>query len=96
MESPGHLYDEDRDPTITSLRFIDYRHLRFCYHPIEDKFCPVSGWKDPSWTNARVMRAGLDADERDGREQLFGQNNIDIHQKTIPQLLIDEVRGQYQ
>lgn len=38
------------------------------------------------------MRGGLDADERDSREQLFGQNNIDIHQKNIPQLLIDEVR----
>jgi cation-transporting ATPase 13A3/4/5 len=65
--------------------------MRFCYHPTEDKFAPISGWKDPSWTNAKVMRAGLDADERDSREQIFGQNVIDIQQKTVTQLLVDEV-----
>jgi cation-transporting ATPase 13A3/4/5 len=37
------------------------------------------------------MRAGLDADERDSREQIFGQNVIDIQQKTVPELLVDEV-----
>lgn len=51
----------------------------------------INGWKDPSWINAKAMRAGLDADERDSREQLFGQNVIDIQQKTVPQLLVDEV-----
>lgn len=51
----------------------------------------ISGWKDPSWTNAKVMRSGLDADERDSREQLFGSNAVEIDQKTIPQLLVDEV-----
>jgi cation-transporting ATPase 13A3/4/5 len=76
---------------MANLRFLDYRHMRFCYHPIEDKFALISGWKDPSWTNAKVMRGGLDADERDSREQIFGQNVIDIQQKTVPQLLVDEV-----
>lgn len=91
VEPPGHIYDEDTDPTMAHLRFLDYRHMRFCYHPTEDKFALISGWKDPSWTNARVMRVGLDADERDSREQIFGQNVIDIQQKTVPQLLVDEV-----
>ncbi|KAJ5126238.1 hypothetical protein N7476_009436 [Penicillium atrosanguineum] len=90
VDAPGHTYDEDRDPTIVSLRFLDYRYLRFCYHPVEDKFAMINGWKDPSWANAKAMRAGLDADERDSREQLFGQNVIDIQQKTVPQLLVDE------
>lgn len=85
------MYDEDSDPTIRFLQFLDYRYLRFFYHPIEDKFSLVNGWKDPAWTNAKVMRTGLDADERDSREQLFGQNVIDIQQKTAPQLLLDEV-----
>ncbi|KAJ5693339.1 cation-transporting ATPase [Penicillium macrosclerotiorum] len=90
VDPQGHAYDEDRDPNIASLRFLDYRYLRFCYHPVEDKFDLISGWKDPSWTNVKVMRTGLDADERDSREQIFGQNNIDIQQKTVPQLLVDE------
>ncbi|KAJ5661616.1 uncharacterized protein N7477_009232 [Penicillium maclennaniae] len=58
--------------------------------PTIDKFAMINGWKDPSWINAKAMRAGLDADERDSREQLFGQNVIDIQQKTVPQLLVDE------
>lgn len=91
VDPPGQVYDEDTDPTMANLRFLDYRHMRFCYHPIEDKFALISGWKDPSWTNAKVMRGGLDADERDSREQIFGQNVIDIQQKTVPQLLVDEV-----
>ena len=33
---------------------------------------------------------GLDTDERYRREQVFGKNEIDIEQKSVPQLLIDE------
>jgi cation-transporting ATPase 13A2 len=38
------------------------------------------------------MRVGLNADERDSREQIFGKNAINIQQKSLFQLLIDEVR----
>lgn len=38
-----------------------------------------------------MMRGGLDADDRDSREQIFGTNIVDIKQKSVPQLLIDEV-----
>jgi len=88
-----YLYDEDNDPTISSLRYIDYRYLRFFYHPLEDKFCLLNGWKDQTWENVRMMRGGLDADDRDSREQIFGTNIVDIKQKSVPQLLIDEVSG---
>lgn len=37
------------------------------------------------------MRAGLDADDRDSREQVFGKNALEIQQKSVPQLLMDEV-----
>ena len=39
----------------------------------------------------KVMRDGLDVDDRDSRELIFGKNVIDIQQKSIPQLLVDEV-----
>ncbi|KAE8132187.1 hypothetical protein BDV38DRAFT_261945 [Aspergillus pseudotamarii] len=86
----SHTFDEENDPTISFLRYIDYRYLRFFYHPLEDKFCLISGWKDPLWTNAKVMRSGLDADDRDSREQIFGKNLLDIQQKSLFQLLMDE------
>lgn len=88
-----YLYDEDNDPAISSLRYFDYRYLRFFYHPLQDKFCLLNGWKDPGWENVKVMRGGLDADDRDSREQIFGSNIVDIKQKSVPQLLIDEVSG---
>lgn len=91
VDASGQSYDEDRDPILGTLHFLDYRYLRFFYHPIEDKYSLISGWKDPAWTTAKAMRAGLDADERDSREQIFGQNNINIQHKTVPQLLVDEV-----
>ena len=84
-------FDEDEGPSLPYLRFMDYRYIRFCYHPLEDKFFPTGFWKDPSWTNTKVLRTGLDAEERDYREQVFGANVIDIQQKSIPEILIDEV-----
>ncbi|PCG95941.1 ATPase, P-type, K/Mg/Cd/Cu/Zn/Na/Ca/Na/H-transporter [Penicillium occitanis (nom. inval.)] len=83
--------DEENDPILTHLRLLEYRYLRFVYNPVDDTFQSVSGWKDPTWTSTKLMRAGLDADERDNRELVFGQNLIDVQQKSMPQLLVDEV-----
>lgn len=84
-------YDEEDDPVMTYLRFLDYRYIRFCCHPSKDKFVLCSDWKDPSWTDVKSIRAGLDGDERQRRERVFGKNEIEIEQKSVPQLLVDEV-----
>lgn len=92
--SPGkeasHEFEDD-DPVLEDLCHVDYRYMRLFYHPIEDNFLVCNGWKDPSWTDSSLLRSGLDADERDQRDQVFGKNIIDIVQKSIPQLLFDEV-----
>lgn len=88
-------YDEDDDPVIEHLRILDYRYMRFCYHPLKDKFILSNSWKDPAWTDVKSIRAGIDGDEKENRELVFGKNLIDITQKTIPQLLVDEVRFHY-
>jgi cation-transporting ATPase 13A2 len=87
-----HEYDDDDDPVMTELQFLNYRYIRFCYQPLKDKFVPCSNWKDPAWTDIKSIRTGLDIDERSRREQVFGKNEIEIQQKSIPQLLVDEVR----
>ena len=86
-------YDYDDDPVLLYLRFLDYRYIRFCFHPLKDKFVLCSDWKDPTWTDVRSIRNGLDSEERHRREQVFGKNQIEIEQKSIPQLLINEVYG---
>ena len=83
-------YDEDDDPIIKNLCSLDYRYIRFCFHPIKDKFVLGNTWKDPSWTDVRGIRSGLDADEKDYRGRVFGKNMIDIEEKTTSQLLVDE------
>ncbi len=93
-KSLGPDYDEEDDPIMTQLRFLDYRYINFCFHPLKDRFVLCSDWKDPTWTDVKSIRAGLDSDERHRREQVFGKNQIDIQQKSIPQLLIDEVSDQ--
>lgn len=83
-------YDEDDDPIMEALRLLDYRYIRFCFHPIKDRFVICNSWKDPAWTNTEAIRAGIDTEDKENREQVFGKNEIDIEQKSIGQLLIDE------
>lgn len=91
----SRAYDEDDDPVMPYLRFLDYRYMRFWFHPLKDKFVLGTNWKDPKWVEVRSMRAGLNGEERHRREQVFGRNEIDIQQKSIPQILIDEVTKKY-
>ncbi|KAL1642529.1 hypothetical protein SLS61_009619 [Didymella pomorum] len=84
-------WDEDEDPLVDELRCLDYRYIRFVYHPIKDKFVLANTWKDPQWTDVAALREGLDNEERDYRELVFGKNQIDIAEKSLGQLLVDEV-----
>ena len=89
-KSNDHRYDDDRE--IEFLRFLDYRYMRLIYHPLDDKFVLNNDWWDPQWTDVKAMRAGLDAEERDPRDQVFGKNAIAIREKGVGQILMDEVR----
>lgn len=84
---------DDHDPIIPNLQFLDYRYIRFCYHPLHDRFTLNNTWKDPTWDNTRSLRTGLDGDEKSFRQTVFGSNVIDIEDKTAIQILIDEVSG---
>jgi cation-transporting P-type ATPase 13A2 len=83
--------DDDDDPELPQLRILDYRYTRFLFHPLKDKFILNNSWTDPVWTDVKSIRAGIDADEKEMRELVFGKNLIDIKQKSIPHLLVDEV-----
>ncbi|PWW72710.1 hypothetical protein C7212DRAFT_285768 [Tuber magnatum] len=47
-------------------------------------------WKDPNWDDVRSIRSGIDGDEKEHRSLVFGDNVIDIEEKTTMQLLVDE------
>lgn len=84
-------YHDEDDPIMSELMILDYRYMRLLYHPLEDKFVLNNTWADPQWTDIKSLRQGLDSDERDIRDQVFGKNLLEIKQKSIPQLLVDEV-----
>ncbi|KAK4193092.1 vacuolar cation-transporting ATPase YPK9 [Podospora australis] len=86
----SYLLDDDQDPILPELRMINYRYVRFYFHPIRDKFLICNGWKDPLWTDVRGIRGGIDSEEKSYRDVVFGQNLIDIEQKSIFRLLVDE------
>jgi cation-transporting ATPase 13A2 len=83
-------FDEYDDPILEELCILDYRYIRFCYNPLKDKFLPGNTWQDPAWTDTTAVREGIDSDEQESRERIFGKNVIDIEQKTTGQLLLDE------
>jgi cation-transporting ATPase 13A2 len=89
-KTPRGDFDEDSDPVIKQLRSLDYRYIRFCYHPLKDKFVLANTWQDPAWTHTAALRQGLEYEERDYRELVFGMNVIDIEEKSVGQLLVDE------
>lgn len=93
-KSFSYSLDDENDPVVDDLRSLNYRYVRFCYHSLKDKFVLLSGWKDPSWTDMQAVRTGLDSDEKSTREIIFGNNLIDIEQKSVGQLLVDEVNTQ--
>ncbi|KAK2029441.1 ATPase [Colletotrichum zoysiae] len=87
----SYVMDDEYDPIITELRMLNYRYVRLYFNQQKDKFVMFNGWVDPNWTDPRAVRAGIDSDEKGLREVVFGNNLIDIEQKSIPQLLVDEV-----
>ncbi|KAF9869455.1 hypothetical protein CkaCkLH20_13052 [Colletotrichum karsti] len=87
----GYMMDDDYDPIITELRMLNYRYVRLYFNQQKDKFIMFNGWVDPNWIDSRAVRAGIDSDEKGLREIVFGSNLIDIEQKSISRLLVDEV-----
>lgn len=87
----AYMLDDDHDPLLPELRSLNYRYVRFFFHPLRDKFLLCNGWKDPAWTDVRAIRAGIDTEEKGHRDIVFGANLIDIEQKPIFRLLVDEV-----
>ncbi|KXX81745.1 Vacuolar cation-transporting ATPase YPK9 [Madurella mycetomatis] len=87
----SYLLDEEQDPILNDLRMINYRYVRFYFHPIRDKFLLCNGWKDPLWSSVHEIRTGLDSEEKSHRDVVFGSNLIDIEQKSMFKLLVDEV-----
>ncbi len=91
-KTSSYSLDGDHDPILENLRTLNYRYVRFYFHPLVDKFLLCNGWRDPLWGDVRSLRLGIDSDDKSHRDVVFGNNLIDIEQKSMFRLLVDEVR----
>ncbi|KAJ1950299.1 hypothetical protein FBU59_000746, partial [Linderina macrospora] len=87
----GPLQDHN-DDIVNNLTMFSHMYYRFVYHPYLEKYLPNACWMDSQWTRAPAnIRAGLTYDVRDLRSTIFGDNSIDIEEKSTVRLLFDEV-----
>ncbi|KAK9469609.1 hypothetical protein V1512DRAFT_269183 [Lipomyces arxii] len=85
------LSELEYDPLIPVLHYFDYRYMRLILHPGEGKFALNNDWRDTAWNDLHYIRNGLQSDTIEERALVFGENSIDIEDKTIVQLLVEEV-----
>ncbi|KAG0002685.1 hypothetical protein BGZ80_010293 [Entomortierella chlamydospora] len=91
MEGDDDEYDAAGQTVLQNMRYFDYQYIRFIYNPLSKTFMQNSQWKDPEWTSAAKCERGLGRETHQERAMVFGSNIIDVQEKTVGQLLVDEV-----
>lgn len=81
----------DEDPNVPYLRILTYRYVRFLYNPVKDMFFTNTDWVSHAWESVDSASQGLDGETQERREQVFGLNTLVIAERTVIQLLVDEV-----
>jgi len=76
---------------LNDMRYIDYQYIRFIFNPVTQTFMQNSSWKDPEWSTVANCERGLGRETHQERTMVFGQNVIDVQEKTAGQLLVQEV-----
>ncbi|KAK9764745.1 hypothetical protein K7432_007508, partial [Basidiobolus ranarum] len=85
-------YKELNTTDFEELAYIDYRYIRFLYHPINNRFEPISYWKDRQWfENPTQIRFGVEDAHREERRIVFGRNVVNVEEKPAVRLLVEEV-----
>lgn len=82
---------KESNPVIRNIHSFEYRYIKFFYNPVEDMFKTNSTWYDLHWLNVKNLREGTSQTVQDNRAMIFGENNINIKEKSNIQLLADEV-----
>ncbi|KAJ2629056.1 hypothetical protein H4R22_003548 [Coemansia sp. RSA 1290] len=87
----GPLYKHN-DDVVRYLSMFTHRYYRFVFHPYLDRFLPNTCWMDSTWTRSPLsIRSGLSCSVQNLRQTIFGPNSMDIQEKSIGRLLVDEV-----
>lgn len=82
---------DDIDPIVPVLISFEYRYMRLFYDPLDDLFKISNNWIDEKWRHYPDIKEGITENNYKCRKTIFGKNLIEIKDKTIGNLLIDEI-----
>jgi hypothetical protein len=71
--------------------YFEYRFFRFIYNPATERFFLVANLPLANLSNMNGARAGISSDVLVLRSFLFGRNEIDIKEKSVWALLVEEI-----
>lgn len=78
--------------TINQLKFFNYRYHTFIFNPVSEDFEPTTHWRDLAWCSARKVLEGVNSHSDIAlRQRIFGLNSINVDEKPILNLMVDEV-----
>ncbi|KND00499.1 HAD ATPase, P-type, family IC [Spizellomyces punctatus DAOM BR117] len=81
-----------RDWKLPYLIKFEYRYVQFIFNPFTGQYEPNLYWRDYRWTSVdRVVKGLYNDDLVEQRKKIFGQNAVEIKEKPIFRLLMDEV-----
>ncbi|ODV78077.1 putative cation-transporting ATPase [Suhomyces tanzawaensis NRRL Y-17324] len=90
-EDDAKPFSKEFDPVVPFIHSFTYRYISFFYNPVEDIFRTNSNWYSPQWLNIKNTKEGVSQSLQEQRIGIFGENNIEIEEKSILQLLSDEI-----
>lgn len=82
---------KEANPVVPYVHSFEYRYIKFFHNPVDDMFKTNTTWFDLHWLNVRTLREGTSQTLQEQRALLFGKNNIEIKEKSVVQLLVNEV-----
>lgn len=82
---------DDIDPFVPILICFEYRYMKFFYDPRDDLFKLSNNWVDERWCHYPDIKDGIAEETYKARRDIFDVNVIKIKEKSIIQLLRDEV-----
>lgn len=88
----SHAYTiDDIDPIVPILISFEYRYMKLFYDPLDDLFKLPNNWIDEKWCHYPDIKDGISETNYKCRKMIFGENLIEIKEKSVFKLLVDEV-----
>ena len=92
MTGVSHAYTiDDIDPIVPILISFEYRYMTLFYDPLDDLFKLSNSWIDEKWCHYPDIKDGITESNYRCRKMIFGDNIIEIKEKSVLKLLVDEV-----